>query len=298
MGNWPGPTERQEVIVNWQSWIFMVLAVVAGPVIGALISGLDRKLTARMQSRVGPPIFQPFYDVIKLFYKEPLAVNVVQILYVYLHLAFMVLAIILIAMGQDLLMALFAHAFSTIALILGGMSVRSPYSRIGSTRKILQMVAYEPILLIAVIGVYLATGSFTAHHIFELPQPLLVKLPLIFVAFLVAMAIKMEKSPFDVATSHHAHQEIVKGITLEYTGPYLALIEITHFYEVFLFFLVVACFWSTNLLIGLGLSAAAFFALILLDNTFARLTTMWMVRFMWTTPLALALSNLIWFYVK
>jgi ech hydrogenase subunit B len=206
-------------------------------------------------------------------------------------------------MGQDMLLILFAHAFSTLALILGGMSVRSPYSRIGSMRKIMQMLAYEPILVMMVVGMYLTTGrpgeqTFMASAVVAGKAPLLQSLPLLFVTFIVAMAIKLQKSPFDVATSHHAHQELVKGITIEYSGPFLGIIELTHFYEVFVLFGILAAFWASNLLIGLGLSALGFFVLVLLDNLCARLSTMWMVRFMWTVPLLLALSNIVWLYIR
>lgn len=280
------------------AWFLTLLALVAAPLLGGLLSGLDRKLTARVQRRIGPPVLQPFYDVVKLFHKEPLALNQVQVVYVFLHLAFMLLVVVFLALGQDLLMILFAHAFSTISLILGGMSVRSPYSRIGSQRKMLQMVAYEPILVLMVVGIYLATGSFQARAVLDLNQPLLVILPLVFASLLAAVAIKLEKSPFDVATSHHAHQELVKGVTLEYAGPYLALIEITHFYEVALLFFILAAFWATLPLLGVALAAACFVGEIVLDNACARLTTGWMVRALWSAPLMLALTNIVWLYMR
>ena len=50
--------------------VHVISALVAGPLLGGLISGLDRIITARLQSRIGPPVLQPFYDVIKLLGKE------------------------------------------------------------------------------------------------------------------------------------------------------------------------------------------------------------------------------------
>jgi len=279
-----------------KEFITVIAALVAAPVLGGLLAGIDRKLPARLQGRVGPPVLQPFYDVVKLLHKEPLAVNRVQVSYVFLHLAFMLIVIVLLVTGRDLLMVLFAHAFSTIALILAGMSVRSPYSRIGSQRKIMQMLAYEPILVLLVVGVYLSTGNFLAATVVTTPRPLLLTMPLVFLAFLMAVAIKLEKSPFDVASSHHAHQALVKGITIEIAGPYLALVEITRFCEQAALFAVIAMFWAQNLFVGALLAIAAFVALILVDNCFARLTTLWMVRYMWTVPMLMALSNIIWLY--
>ena len=275
----------------------VLLVLVTAPLAGGLLMGIDRKITARIQGRIGPPLLQPFYDVLKLLCKERIALNELQIIYVYLHLAFMLLVVILLAKGQDMLMILFVHAFSVLALILGGMCVRSPYSRIGSQRKIMQMLAYEPILVLMVIGIYLTNGSFMARDVLAMPRPLLTSLPLVFAAYFVALVVKLEKSPFDVATSHHAHQEIVKGITIEYAGPYLAVIEVTHFIEVALLLAVAALFWHTNLIVGIAVALACFLGQIVVDNACARLTTMWMVRFLWTIPMLLALSNIVWLYL-
>ncbi|RPI62095.1 MAG: NADH-quinone oxidoreductase subunit H, partial [Planctomycetaceae bacterium] len=274
------------------------------PLIGALIAGIDRKVTARMQSRIGPPLLQPIYDVMKLFRKDPIALNKMQILYAYLHLAFMIVTVMLLLLGQDMLLILFTHAFSTISLVLGGMSVRSPYSRIGAQRKIMQMVAYEPILVLMVVGIYLATPaphSWMAGDVFRAAMdgtmsPLLLSLPLVFLAFLMAIGIKLNKSPFDVSSSHHAHQELVKGITLEYSGPYLGIIVLAHFYEGFLLLAIVAAFWLPHPIIGVAIASTAFTALIVMDNVFARLTCHWMLKYMWTVGLGLAMANIIWLH--
>lgn len=274
-------------------WLTLV-ALLLAPVWGAVVQGIDRKLTARLQGRKGPPIFQPFYDIVKLLRKQPIAANRIQIIYAFLHLAFMILTLLLVILGEDALMILFTLAFSTLALVLGGMSVRSPYSRIGSQREIMLLVAYEPILILTVIGFQRITDSFKLESILAEDRPLLFSLPLIFLALLVVAAIKMKKSPFDLSTSHHAHQEVVKGITIEYSGPYLALLEIAHCYEVALLFALMMVFWATNLALGFALASAAFFAVILVDNAFARLTTLWTFRFVWTLILAMALTNLLW----
>ena len=277
--------------------LVVLAAIILPPFIGALLTGLDRKLTARIQGRIGPPILQPFYDVAKLFLKETMVLNQVKTLYVYLHLAFMIVVMVILALGEDMLMALFAHAFSSIALILGAMSVRSPYSRIGAQRKIMQMLAYEPVLILMVVGLALNNWSFLAGDILVRGRPLLVTLPLIFAAFFMAAIIKLEKSPFDVATSHHAHQELVKGVTLEFSGAHLALIEITHFYDVFLVFAIMVIFGASNPVLGFTLGVAGFLGVIVVDNACSRLTTRAMVRFMWTAPLIMSVVNLAWFYV-
>jgi formate hydrogenlyase subunit 4 len=275
----------------------LVLAILVAPFFGALLSGIDRRITARAQGRMGPPILQPVYDTIKLLRKEPILLNRMQIVYAYLHLLFMIMAFLMLVFGKDSLMFLFVFAFSTLALVLGGMCVRSPYSRIGSQREIMLMVAYEPILILIMIGFYMVNNhSFLLSAPLSAARPMLISLTLLFVAFLVVLAIKLHKSPFDIATSHHAHQEIVKGITIEYSGPHLAILEIAHFYEMALLFCLIVLFWASPIWIGLLLASASFFLMTVVDNAFARLTKMWIFKFMWTSVLLLAMTNVILLY--
>jgi formate hydrogenlyase subunit 4 len=272
--------------------------LVLTPFIGALLTSFDRKLTARMQGRIGPSWFQPFYDLAKLFSKKPIALHRPQLIYATLHLVFMMLAVLMLAQGRDLLMVLFVQAFSMICLVLGAMSVRSPYSWIGSQRKIMQMLGVEPVFLLLILALYLQNNSFLGSALLLKHAPLLPSMPLMFLAFVCAVAIELEKSPFDLASSHHAHQEIVKGVTLEYSGPFLGLIEIAHFYEIAFFFGLMMAFWHTCFIVALVVAFAGLIFLAVLDNSFARLTPNWMLRFMWTVPLSMALANLIWLWVK
>ncbi len=272
------------------------LALIGAPLFGALLRGADRILTARIQGRIGPPLLQPVYDIVKLFQKTPVVVNRAQIVYAFLHLAFLALATLMLVLGRDGIMFLFVLAMSTLALILGGMCVRSPFSRIGSQREILLLVAYEPILILMFIGFYLANGSFRIQQIYDRPEPLLLSLPLLFLAYLLVVGIKLQKSPFDLATSHHAHQEIVKGVTLEFAGPFLGLIELAHCYETALFIGMAGLFWGSNPWAASALMAAAFLLAVAADNLFARLTTLWVFRFLWTGGFLLALTNLLWLY--
>ncbi len=85
----------------------------------------------------------------------------------------------MLVLKQDLLMLMFILAFSGVSLIMGAMSVRSPYSKIGAQREIMQMMAYEPVLLLMVVGVYKVTGSFMISDVFNHSQPLLFSLPLV-----------------------------------------------------------------------------------------------------------------------
>ena len=274
----------------------IALLLLAAPLAGGLLTGLDRKLTARLQGRMGPPVLQPFFDLLKLCSKEATCQSRLQVLYAYMYLGMMVMTLTLLATGQDLLMAVFIHAFGSIALVLGAQSVASPYSRIGAQRRIMQILAYEPVLVLLVIGLHRITGSFMASSVPMLRAPMLFHLPLVCAAFFFCLLIKMEKSPFDIATSHHAHQELVKGITVEYSGPLLAVLEIAHYYEVFMLYAVIAFFWSTSVVPGLLLAAVYFFAQCVADTSTARLVPLRVVSFMWSFPVLLAITNVLWLY--
>src|SRR5512137_1999726 len=126
------------------SLVNAVLFVLLAPIVGGLIAGLDRKVTARMQGRVGPPVLQPFYDVGKLFEKENLVVTVSQNFYVLSYLVFMVVAGALFFSGGDMLLVIFAFTLSHIFLVLGAYASYSPYSHVGAERELLQIIAYEP----------------------------------------------------------------------------------------------------------------------------------------------------------
>ncbi len=278
-------------------WVTLA-TVVAAPAIGGLLTGIDRKLTARLQNRVGPPIWQPFHDLVKLLSKERITVNQVQLLYVYAHLFFMIASLVGLMLGQDLLMIFFIFAFSSVSLILGGFSVRSPYSRIGSQREIMQLMAYEPVLVLMAIGIYLATGSFFVHDITTSGNPLLYSLPLVFAAYAVILVVKLRKSPFDLSTAvHHVHQEVVKGLLTEYSGPYLGLIELANWYELVFLLALGGLFWATSLWGALLAAAVLFLFQIVVDTVSARVTWAWMLKFVWTVGLGLAAINIVWLYM-
>lgn len=280
--------------------LLIVATIIFAPLIGGLLTGIDRKITARLQGRQGPPLLQPFYDVIKLWHKEAQVVNTMQVFYTAIYLVFAALALVLFVLGKDLLLIIFVLTFGSGAFVLGALSAPSPYSQIGANREIVQILAYEPILIITALSLYIVTGSFNVTDIVsfgaESQYPLLLTLPLIFIALSYVLTIKMRKSPFDISASHHAHQEIVRGVLTEYSGPYLALIEIAHWYELILVLGLIALFWTSSWIMALVLVLLAFFFELLLDNVTARLTFRWMLKSTWIVCLTLAIINIGFIY--
>lgn len=279
------------------NFLIAVIAIIVAPLIGGLLTGIDRKITARMQNRFGPPILQPFYDFFKLIGKQGIAVNQTQMVYVLGHLLFAVGALVMLVLQQDLLMIMFILAFSGVSLIMGAMSVRSPYSKIGAQREIMQMMAYEPVLLLMVVGVNKTTGSFMISGIFDSNKPLLFSLPLVFLSFLFVLTIKLRKSPFDFATSHHGHQELIKGLTTEFSGMQLALLELTDWIDLVLFMGLISLFFAQPIWVGIIIALACYFLEIVVDNISARVTWQWMVKIVWVAGIGAALVNIVWLYL-
>ncbi|HET6580321.1 MAG TPA: complex I subunit 1 family protein [Methanoregula sp.] len=262
------------------------------PVAGGLIAGIDRKVTARMQGRVGPPLLQPFYDVAKLFEKENLVVTASQNFFVLSYLVFMAVAGALFFSGGDMLLVIFAFTLSHIFLVLGAYASYSPYSHIGAERELLQIIAYEPMIILTAVGMYMVTRSFFVSAIVTSDIPVILYLPGVFIGYLIVLTIKLRKSPFDLSTSHHAHQELVKGVTTDFGGPNLAKIEIAHWYEYVFLLGVVWLFFAWNPVIAIGAIIIAYFLEILIDNTFARVKWQLMIRSAWIIAGTLGLVNL------
>ena len=264
------------------------------PLAGGLLAGFDRILTARMQSRKGPPLAQPFYDVAKLFEKRGTVVNGFQNFYMICFLIFVMLTGALFFSGGDLLLTIFALTVAGVFLALGAYSTNSPYSTIGAERELLQMMAYEPMLLIVAIGMYLVTRSFKVYDIMTFSEPLVYFLPAIFIGFLFILTIKFRKSPFDLSSSHHGHQEIVKGISTEFSGPTLALFEIAHWYEnILLLGFVYLFFAAWGPVVAVVCSMGAYIIEIFIDNAFARLTWRFTVKASWIVAATFGVVNIL-----
>ena len=191
--------------------VYVVLFLIFAPFIGGLLDGIDRIISARMQRRKGPSIFQPFYDLGKLFSKEMIAVNNVQLLLNLSYLVILVIAGAMLFAGTGLLMVLFILSTADMFLIMAASSDSSPYANMGASREMMQMMAYEPLTLLVAVGFYLTTGSFHVETIIRQPVSAVLWMPGLLVGFMFTAAIKFRKSPFDLSTSHHAHQEMVKG---------------------------------------------------------------------------------------
>lgn len=273
-----------------------LLYLLLAPILGGLLSGCDRIISARMQRRKGPPLLQPFYDFLKLWGKQPIAVNKAEGFYIFGFLLFVLLTGTIFFAQGDILLVVFTLTMASVCLIIAAYAVDSPYSQIGAERELVQTMAYEPMLLMVALGFYLASGSFSVGDIMTGAHMNILRMPGIFIGLCFILLIKFRKSPFDISMSHEAHQELIGGLKTEISGRTLAVVEIAHWYEnVFLFGLVLLFFasdtWWTWLL-GLAICEIVFFAEILIDNCCARIKWERMLASTWLVGLMAGFLNI------
>ncbi len=281
------------------AWMIVkaLIYILLAPLIGGMLSGLDRVVSARMQGRQGPPVFQPFYDVNKLLHKQTTVVNSIQVLFVTVYLIFTIFTGTLFFAGGDMLLVFFALSMSEVMLVLAAFSTNGPYSIMGAQRELLQMMCYEPMTLLVAIGFYYANGSFMVDDLIRTQVPAIVQIPGFFIGFVFILIIKLRKSPFDLSTSHHMHQEMVKGLTTDLSGSNLAFVEIAEWYDVVLMLGIVGMFFITanpiSRIWAIIACAVVFFLCTLIDNLFPRVKYKTMLIVTWSVILVFAGTNLL-----
>ena len=269
-----------------------VLFLILAPLVGGLIAGVDRVLTARMQSRRGPPVLQPFYDISKLWHKEPAFVNPVEKIFTTAYLVLIAFSGALLFAGGDLLLVVFALALAHTFLILAAYAANAPYSTVGAERELIGVMVAEPVLILLAAGFFMVTGSFFVSDILKEEIPAIIYLPGVFLALFAVLTLKLRKSPFDISTSHHAHQELVKGLTSSLSGKTLAKVEIAHWYATILILALIFLFFAGNPILGIIVVIICYFLEILMDNLFPRVTWQMTVKSLWIETVILGVINI------
>jgi NADH-quinone oxidoreductase subunit H len=268
---------------------------------GLLASWLDRKVTALVQMRVGPPLLQPFYDIRKLFIKETLVPQNgpvgLFLLAPLIGLAGAILASMVLWRALldpratfigDLIVLLYLLAMPALGVILGAFASRNPLASIGGSREIKLLIAYElPLVLVALVPVIQA-GSIRLGDLFTQPAPVATGSGMLALLLGIAcMQAKLTIVPFDMP---EAETELSGGVLIEYSGPPLAVFRLTRAMLLFTLpaFLVMLFFgnlvgtggWLPGL-VGLLAWAALLLVTVVLRNTTPRLRTDQAIRFFW-----------------
>ena len=274
--------------------------IILAPVLGCLLAGADRIITARMQGRRGPVLLQPYYDMRKLLEKDTSRLDPVMTCLVVLALLAAIVAGAVFFCGGNFLLCVFILTLGSLFLIVAAYASRSPYAELGAQREIVQVMSYEPMVLLVAAGLFMATGTFRVEDMLAADAPAIRYAPLIFIGFIYVLTIKLRKSPFDISMSHHAHQELVRGLTTELSGKTLAMIELSHWYENILFLGWVGIFllWGgptpASIANCVVVCIAVYFLEILIDNNFARVKWQAMLKSSWLVALALGGINIVY----
>jgi len=295
-------------------YIWVIPAFVAATagtlLLGLLSKWIDRKVTARVQWRVGPPWYQPLADILKLLGKETLAPDgsrgtgflfMPLLGFAAVSVAATILWWITLRPGSgfigDVIVVLYLLTIPALTIVLGGSSSGNPLAAVGAAREAKLLLAYELPLLLVILAAII--GADTSFALGALKQSETVHiLPTIgcvlgFIIAVLCMQAKLGLVPFDIA---EADCEIATGPFIEYSGVPLALIHITKAMMLAVLPLfIITIFWNglsfgsvLGIFASLGKYVLVLVLLVLIRNTNPRVRIDHALRFFWflLTPLA------------
>ena len=293
-------------------------------VAGMLLCGIDRKLVAKMQKRVGPPILQPFYDFFKLCGKETIipasASKTTFLMAPLVGLAALVVIQLFIPVFSfsafsgmaDVIVILYLLLIPAMSIILGGAASGSPYAGVGLSREMVTIISCELPLVLVLLAVAKTVGSAMGTGLcFSLSDiaayqamngSLITKLSMIPAAVAMLLIIPGETGnhPFDAA---EAETEICEGLLAEYSGAPLGVFKLSHAIKM----LTLTSLFVALFLGGLGTGIVALDGIILfllcvvltavsisfVHAITARLKIEQIFKFYWTLVTGLALISLV-----
>ena len=297
-------------ILNLVVLFFVISAGTA--VLGLLATWIDRKVTARVQYRVGPPWFQPFADVVKLLGKETIvpraASKAAFLISPLIGLAGVCLVSVIIwtaifspaskGFTGDLIVVIYLLILPALAMIFGGLASANPLASVGASREMKLALAYElPFILMIVVvliksgGILSLGGLITAQQTGGVYVASISGILALVVAVLCTQA-KLGQVPFDAA---EAETELTGGIMIEYSGTPLAVFKLTRamlYLTVPMF--VVVLLWGGigsgwGIVTGILKYVVLLVLVVLIRNTNPRLRIEHAVKFFWGHVTVLAI---------
>ncbi|HIH73153.1 MAG TPA: respiratory chain complex I subunit 1 family protein [Thermococcaceae archaeon] len=250
--------------------------------------GVDRKLVARMQRRIGPPVLQPIYDFLKLVSKESIIprdankfFEIAPVLALASSIALLAYTPLgfepLLATKGDVIVFIYLLALIAFVRVMGAVSSGSPYAQIGAQREIIMLASREVPMMLGLFAILwrlsklgvekpFSLGTFYQYNIWEIGTPLTVfGTFVLFIVFLLWLASEIEVGYFNIP---EAETEVAEGPMAEYSGRHLALFKLSSALKEFASAsLVVAIFFPWGISGYLGLTGIGAVVLDLLFHT-------------------------------
>jgi len=218
---------------------FLFFGFLLTAIIGLLASWIDRKVTAKVQYRVGPPLLQPLIDIVKLLGKETLipagSSKITFLIAPVIGFASVILVSTLLWINNiyparsflgDLIVVLYLLVIPSISIIMGGFASRNPLASLGASREMKLVLSYELPFVLAILVTVIKSGfTFRLGEIltFQGQNGAFVKSwsgTLALIVAIICMQAKLALVPFDIP---EAETEIVGGPLIEYSGSGLAI---------------------------------------------------------------------------
>ena len=277
-------------------WIFVFPGFLFTACLGLVASWIVRKVSALVQWRVGPPLLQPFFDVIKLMGKEVLLpqqaqktvfmaapiIGMAGVLLLSTMLWRITIAPETLFVG-DIIVAIYLMVLPSLALILGSSASASPHATVGTGREMKLVMSYELPLVLAIIVVIIKSGGQLNLAAFAQQTPALsISGMLAFLVSLLCVQAKLGFVPFDMA---EAETELGSGVLMEYSGALLAIWKLTQAMmlvalPLFLVMVFLGGF-GASLWAGAGKYVLILVLIILIKNTNPRVRIDQAMKFFW-----------------
>jgi NADH-quinone oxidoreductase subunit H len=307
-GEYNQPNEKMiELIFNYLIFPGLLFSAI----IGLFAGWLERKITARLQWRIGPPWYQNFADIIKLLGKDvivPLNSQWTFLLAPYVGLLSLGLATTILGKAAslsfigftgDLIVMLYLLLMPAIALIIGASASGNPLASVGASREMKLMLAYELPLILSVIAVIIKTAGAIRLEQIVFSQATSDSLifsvsgALAFIAAFISVQAKLGFAPFDVS---EADQEIMAGVLIEYSGLPLAIYKLNKailLYVLPLFLILLFFGKDLSPLFIMGKFLMILLLFILIKNTNPRLRIDQAIKLLWGPVTLLAIAAVV-----
>jgi formate hydrogenlyase subunit 4 len=247
------------VTENASPWLLLVQLVQMSVVVGLapLLTGLVRKVKARLQRRQGPPLLQPYRDLRRLLLKEVVLADNASWLfrvapYLILSITWVAASLVptfatglMFSWTGDLIAITGLLGAARYAQALAGMDVGTSFGGIGSSREVMFASLAEPATIMIVFCVALIAGSTQlstiADHMATGEVGLRVSLGLALIASIIVALAENGRIPVDNPATHLELTMVHEAVVLEYSGRHLAMIDLAAFLKLLLYVSLIGC---------------------------------------------------------